>query len=223
MKLPAPPFAVLFDLDGTLLDTAPDMVAALNLLRGECGLDPLPHALARNEVSNGSAGLLRLGFPGAGTSQLQSLQQRFLDIYAARISEATVLFPGMEDVLQAIESRQLRWGIVTNKPGWLTEPLLVALELHERSACTVSGDTLPERKPHPAPLLHALKSLGLPAGRAVYVGDAPRDLEAGRAAGMRTILAGYGYLDASQDLAGWGADHVISHPGELLEVLAGWS
>lgn len=223
MRLPAPPFAVLFDLDGTLLDTAPDMVAALNLLRMEQGLDPLPHARARNEVSNGSAGLLRLGFPGAGLDRLQELQRRFLDIYAARLSEATVLFPGMAEVLHAIEARQLHWGIVTNKPGWLTEPLLAALGLHQRSACTVSGDTLPERKPHPAPLLHALAALRLTADRAVYVGDAPRDIEAGRAAGMRTILAGYGYLDAGKDLTGWGADRIISEPVELLEVLSAWA
>ena len=222
MKLPAPPFAVLFDLDGTLLDTAPDMVAALNLLRSEHGLAPVPHAVARNEVSNGSAGLLQLGFPGTPAIRLQSLQQRFLDIYAARLSEATVLFPGMAEVLHAIESGQLRWGVVTNKPGWLTEPLLAALDLQRRSACTVSGDTLPERKPHPAPLLHALEALGIPAGRAVYVGDAPRDLEAGRAAGMRTILASYGYLEAGQDLTGWGADHIIAEPVELLKILAGW-
>lgn len=222
MRLPAPPFAVLFDLDGTLLDTAPDMVAALNQLRAEEGLAPLPHALARNEVSNGSAGLLRLGFPGAAADRLPSLQQRFLDLYAARLSEATTLFPGMAEVLHAIEGRQLHWGVVTNKPAWLTEPLLAALELHQRSACTVSGDTLPERKPHPAPLLHALRSLGLPAARAVYVGDAPRDIEAGRAAGMRTVLASYGYLDADQDLAGWGADHIIAAPAGLLEVLAAW-
>lgn len=223
MKLPTPPFAVLFDLDGTLLDTAPDMVAALNLLRQEHGLDPLPHAMARNEVSNGSAGLLRLGFPGAPVNQLQSLQQRFLDIYATRLSESTVLFPGMADVLHAIEFQQLRWGVVTNKPGWLTEPLLAALDLHQRSACIVSGDTLPERKPHPAPLLHALAALGIPAGRSVYVGDAPRDLEAGRAAGMRTILASYGYLEPGQDLTAWGADHIIAEPAELLAVLTAWT
>jgi len=222
VSLPAPPFAVLFDLDGTLLDTAPDMVGALNALRAEEGQEPLPYASAREEVSNGSAGLLRIGFPGAEPTRQQALQRRFLDLYAARLSEATLLFAGMDRVLAQLESHDLRWGIVTNKPAWLTEPLLAALGLNHRSACTVSGDTLTERKPHPAPLLHALEAMGLPAIRAVYVGDAPRDIEAGRAAGMRTILAGYGYVGTGQDLSGWGADRIIARPEELLEVLAAW-
>ncbi len=211
--------AMLFDLDGTLLDTAPDMVAALNQLRGERGEGPLPYGLARAHVSNGALGLLRIGFPGMTPVAGDPLHCRYLELYAARLVEQSALFSGMDGVLDALDAARLPWGVVTNKPRQFTEPLLAALRLLERAACVVSGDTLPERKPHPRPLLFALEQLGLPARETVYVGDAPRDIEAGRAAGMGTIAARYGYVEPDEDPARWGADHIIDHPAELLSLL----
>lgn len=212
--------AILFDLDGTLLDTAPDMVGALNQLRSEHGNEPLPYGLARAHVSNGALGLLRIGFPEVTPVAGDPLHRRFLEIYAARLIEESALFSGMAAVLDALDEQRLPWGVVTNKPRQFTEPLLAALRLLERTGCVVSGDSLPERKPHPRPLLFALDRLGVRACEAVYVGDAPRDIDAGRAAGMGTIAARYGYIEPEQDPARWGADHVIDRPEELLALLA---
>jgi len=213
---PVAPLAVLFDLDGTLLDTAPDMLGALNELLAEHNSAPVPWAAGRAQVSNGSSGLLKLAFPEAGERRRSELQQRFLALYAARLAEQTALFEGMAEVLEQLEYRTIAWGVVTNKPGWLTEPLLAALSLKHRAGCIVSGDTLPLKKPHPAPLLHATGLLQVAAERAIYVGDAPRDIEAGRAAGMPTVLARYGYLSAAELAADLGADHVIEQPTDLL-------
>ncbi|HXH02531.1 MAG TPA: phosphoglycolate phosphatase [Candidatus Competibacteraceae bacterium] len=211
---------VLFDLDGTLLDTAPDMARALNGLRQERGLAPLPFARIRPVVSHGSLGLVRLGFDrGPGDPGFDELRARFLDIYAADLARDTVLFPGMVEVLQRIERQGLAWGIVTNKPGWLTEPLLAALDLRQRAACVVSGDTVAERKPHPAPLLHACRVAGVQAQDCLYLGDAERDIEAGRRAGMTTVVARYGYLAADEHPEQWGAHGLIDHPRELLDWL----
>jgi 2-phosphoglycolate phosphatase len=212
--------AMLFDLDGTLLDTAPDMVAALNQLRSEQRTDPLPYQLARAHVSNGALGLLRIGFPGMTPVAGDRLHCRYLELYAERLIDQSALFGGMSAVLDALDAARLPWGVVTNKPRQFTEPLLSALRLLERAACVVSGDSLPERKPHPRPLLFALERLGVSAREAVYVGDAPRDIEAGRAAGMGTVAARYGYIEPEEDPARWGADHVIDHPEELLMLLA---
>jgi phosphoglycolate phosphatase len=209
--------AVLFDLDGTLLDTAPDMGAALNALRHEQGLPPLPAQLIRPRVSHGSTGLLDLGFPQADEFETERLRSRFLQLYAAALAVHTQPFEGIEGVLVALESAGLRWGVVTNKPAWLTDPLLEHLELSGRCGCVVSGDTVAERKPHPLPLLHAATLLRLAPAQCVYVGDALRDIVAGRAAGMRTVVAAYGYLD--EDPAAWGADHAIARPTELLELI----
>ncbi len=147
--------ALLLDLDGTLLDTAPDMGGALNLLRAEHGLEPLPAATIRPVVSHGAMRLVALGFPEAAGDDFETLRLRFLDLYAANLAVGTRLFPGFDAVLDRLEAQGLPWGIVTNKPGWLTDPLLAALGLDRRAACAVSGDTLAERKPHPLPLLHA--------------------------------------------------------------------
>lgn len=212
--------AVLFDLDGTLLDTAPDMGAALNALRRECGQAPMPDELIRPRVSHGSTGLLDLGFPDADVAEIERLRARFLDLYAGLLAVRTRPFDGIERVLLALESAGLRWGVVTNKPGWLTDPLLERLDLARRSACVVSGDTVAERKPHPLPLLHAARLLGLAARECVYVGDAERDIVAGRAAGMLTVVATYGYVDAREDTGAWGADHAVTHPLELLDLIA---
>lgn len=210
------PSALLLDLDGTLLDTAPDMGGALNRLRAEHGLEPLPADVIRPVVSHGAMRLVALGFPAASGDAFESLRLRFLELYAANLAIGTRLFPGIEAVLDSLESRGLPWGIVTNKPGWLTDPLLAALDLDRRAACTVSGDTLPERKPHPLPLLHAARLVGVPPERCVYVGDAERDIQAGRAAGMTTVVAAYGYLAPHDDPHAWQPHGVVNSPDELL-------
>jgi phosphoglycolate phosphatase len=211
--------AVLFDLDGTLLDTAPDMVGALNRLLEENGLDPLPFDAVRALVSHGSGRLVGFGFPAADAERSAKLQQRFLEIYAASLSSGTRLFPGMDAVLAQLAARRLALGIVTNKPGRLTEPLLEQLGLRERFACVVSGDTLSERKPHPLPMLHAAKLAGVAPTDCVYVGDAERDVQAARAAGMRSLVAVYGYLAEDEDYRAWGGDGAIGEPGEIMSWL----
>ncbi len=211
--------AVLFDLDGTLLDTAVDMIPALNQVRVEQGAAPLPYDLARTQVSHGSTGLLRLAFPGLEGAPFEALRARLLDLYAARIATATTPFPGFEAVLPEIERRGMRWGIVTNKPAFLTTPLLAALGLDRRAGVVVSGDTLPERKPHPAPLLHAAHWLSLDPAACVYVGDAERDVQSARAAGMPVLVARYGYLGPDDDPDAWAADAHIADPAGLLHWL----
>jgi len=211
------PAALLLDLDGTLLDTAPDMGGALNLLRAEHGLEPLPAHVIRPVVSHGAMRLVALGFPEATGDAFEALRLRFLDLYAANLAVGTRLFPGFEDVLDSLESRGLPWGIVTNKPGWLTDPLLAALGLDRRAACAVSGDTVAERKPHPLPLLHAARLVGVEPARCVYVGDAERDIQAGRAAGMTTVVAAYGYISSNEDPLQWQPHGVVASPDELLQ------
>jgi len=213
------PAALLLDLDGTLLDTAPDMGGALNLLRAEHGLAPLPATTIRPVVSHGAMRLVALGFPEAKGESFETLRLRFLELYAGNLAVGTRLFPGFAGVLEALEARGLPWGIVTNKPGWLTDPLLAALGLDRRAACAVSGDTVAERKPHPLPLLHAAQLLGVTAEQCVYVGDAERDIQAGRAAGMTTLVAAYGYIGADEDPREWQPHGVVSAPTELLDWL----
>ena len=208
--------ALLLDLDGTLLDTAPDMGGALNRLRTEHGLEPLPAARIRPVVSHGAMRLVALGFPEASGAEFERLRLRFLDLYAEHLAEGTRLFPGIEPVLASLEAQDTPWGIVTNKPGWLTGPLLETLGLARRAACTVCGDTVAERKPHPLPLLHAAGLIGIAAARCVYVGDAERDIQAGRAAGMTTVVAAYGYLSAEDEPTRWQPDGIVASPDELL-------
>jgi 2-phosphoglycolate phosphatase len=211
--------AVLLDLDGTLIDTAPDMVAALNQLLREQGAAPAPYGIARNQVSNGAAGLLRLGLgPKAATDPL--LRQRYLDIYSKNICINSYIFNGLQSFFELISSSDLRWGVVTNKPGWLTEPLLAKLAPWPPPGCVVSGDTLPDRKPHPAPLRLAAQQLGIADDGCVYVGDSARDIEAGRAAGMRTIAASYGYIAPGEDHRAWQADFIVRRPEHLAERIA---
>jgi len=211
--------ALLLDLDGTLLDTAPDMGGALNLLRAEHDLEPLPAATIRPVVSHGAMRLVALGFPEAAGDDFETLRLRFLELYAANLAVGTRLFPGFDAVLDRLEAQGLPWGIVTNKPGWLTDPLLAALGLDRRAACAVSGDTLAERKPHPLPLLHAARLLRVEPERCVYVGDAERDIQAGRAAGMTTVVAAYGYISADEDPRQWQPHGVVNAPDELLQWL----
>jgi N-acetyl-D-muramate 6-phosphate phosphatase len=190
---------VLFDLDGTLLDTAPDMGGALNALRAEHGLAALPAERIRPHVSNGAAALVRLGFPELAGDSFEALRLRFLSLYAQALCEGTQLFDGGAELLDMLESAGLPWGIVTNKPGWLTDPLLAQLRLDRRAASIVSGDTLPVRKPDPAPLRHAAAAIGVAERDCVYLGDAERDMLAARAAGMRAVFARHGYFDAVAD------------------------
>ena len=207
---------VLFDLDGTLLDTAPDMGRALNRLLAEQGRPPLPAETIRPVVSHGSPGLLELGFGIIPDhTDYPALRDRFLALYRADLARGTRPFPGITELLDWLEARDIAWGVVTNKPGWLTDPLLAALALTPRAACIVSGDTLAQRKPHPAPLFHACEQVGVNAAACVYVGDAVRDVEAGRRAGMRTVVARYGYIHPREQPAGWGADLVIDAPAAL--------
>ncbi|HVY66878.1 MAG TPA: HAD-IA family hydrolase [Gammaproteobacteria bacterium] len=209
---------VLFDLDGTLVDTAPDLVAVLNTLLVERGRVRMPYAIARNEVSNGAIGLLRLGFGDAeAAGQLEALRARFLALYRTNVCVGSRLFVDLQSLLQ--QEGEFRWGIVTNKPHAFTEPLLADLGIAGHWGTVVSGDRLPQRKPDPAPLLLAARELGLHPSSCVYVGDAPRDIEAGRAAGMKTVAAAFGYIRPHEDPYGWGADFVVHQPRDLGEVL----
>jgi N-acetyl-D-muramate 6-phosphate phosphatase len=212
--------ALLLDLDGTLLDTAPDMGAALNALRSECSLPPLAAATIRPHVSHGARALVQLAFAEASPARFERLRLRFLVLYAQVLSRDTVPFAGALDFLAELDRAGVPWGIVTNKPASLTGPLLRAQGLAARAACVVSGDTLAQRKPHPAPLLHAAGALRLAPAECLYVGDARRDIEAGRAAGMRTLIASYGYLEPGEDTSGWGADGELGSLAEARAFLA---
>jgi phosphoglycolate phosphatase len=213
--------AVLFDLDGTLADTAPDLGRALNRLRAEHGLEPLPIATLRAHASSGARGLLKTGFGLTPESEgYIALRDRFLELYAENLCVDTRLFDGIPELLSRIEARPLPWGIVTNKAKRFTEPLLRTLAIGRRAACVVSGDSTPHIKPHPAPLLEAAMLLALPAGDCVYVGDDLRDVQAARAAGMRFAAAGWGYLGDGADPRTWEADAVISDPREILDLLS---
>jgi phosphoglycolate phosphatase len=211
--------AVFFDLDGTLVDTAPDMVAVLVALQAEEGVTALDYELARSHVSNGAAGLVNLAFPDADAENHERLRLRYLEKYEQSVCVDSVVFSGLPGLLDAMDTAGLPWGIVTNKPMRMTLPLLAGLGLAQRSACAISGDTLPQRKPDPAPLLLASEQTGVPAERCIYVGDAPRDIDAGRSAGMLTVAAAYGYIN-DEDPYAWGADHVVADTAELTTYLA---
>ncbi|MEE8092734.1 MAG: HAD-IA family hydrolase [Gammaproteobacteria bacterium] len=212
--------AVLLDLDGTLADTAPDLVAALNELLARHQRPVAPYAIARNEVSNGALGLIRLGFGTTYTAdQVEDLRQEFLEIYGNQVAVKSRIFNGLRDILNELSDYGPAWGIVTNKPGAMTTALLEALRLSDAPGCVISGDRLPQRKPHPAPLLLAAQELGVSASHCVYVGDAQGDIEAGRAAGMGTIAVTYGYIRPHQDPYSWGADLVITRPSALLDAV----
>lgn len=217
--LPAKTRALLFDLDGTLLDTAPDMIAAANALRADDGLDALPLADLRPFVSKGGRAILRAAFPHLDDAAREQRLQPFLDRYRADIAGATRPFDGMLDLMTVCRVQGIALGIVTNKPGWLTDALLDALDLHREFAVIVSGDTLAEKKPHPAPVLHALKQLAVSPADAWMFGDDVRDIEAGRAAGTRTVAAAFGYIDAGDDPRNWGADVLVRSAHELIAYL----
>ncbi len=212
--------AVLFDLDGTLADTAPDLARALNLLLVEQGRSPIPPEHARPLTSSGARGMLKAGLGiEPGHADYERLKERFLALYARDLCRETRLFDGMHELLDALEAQAIAWGIVTNKAARFTLPLVRALGLAERAACVVSGDTAPRPKPHPDPLLHAARVLALEPPCCLYVGDDLRDVQAARAAGMPVIAAGYGYLGEDGDPTVWAADAVIGHPAEVLNHL----
>jgi phosphoglycolate phosphatase len=209
--------AVLFDLDGTLIDTAPDMGGALNNLLIEENRAPLPLESIRPYVSQGGLVLTRLGFDGhVDEDEIEPLRLRFLQHYRDIVADDSRMFDGYEAVLAELEARSLPWGIVTNKPEWLTHPLLEQLDLAARCAVVIGGDTLPNRKPHPQPLQVAAERMGVECRECIYVGDDERDIVAGRAAGMKTLVAAYGYIEEGCDTRAWNADGVIENPADLL-------
>jgi len=210
---------VLFDLDGTLLDTAHDMTNALNALRAEENLAPLPYEKVRCQVSHGANALVKLSFGELSPAEHEVMRQRLLDIYRRQLARHTVLFEGGDEMLRDLERRGLHWGIVTNKPGWLTDPLLIEVGLHTRARAVVSGDTLPHRKPHPLPLLHAAETMGIKPGECVYVGDAERDMQAAQAAGMFALVAGFGYLGEEDRADQWFSHGWLDTPLDLLDWL----
>ncbi len=212
--------AVLFDLDGTFADTAPDLAAALNQLLQEQGKSALPFEHIRPVVSHGGIALIKLGFDIPQESpEFEALRQRLLAIYKNNISQLTRLFEGMDELVTELENSDIAWGIVTNKPGWLTNPLMVQLGYSQRAGTIVSGDTTKERKPHPEPLLYACREINCQPEQCLYVGDAQRDIIAGKRAGMKTLGALFGYIEADDDPQTWGADALIKHPREIKSFL----
>lgn len=209
---------VLFDLDGTLIDTAPDMVAALNAVLAEENQPPVALSDARDHVSHGSAALVKLGFGAEqGQTDYQRRIERFLSNYRQQLSTDSRLFDGMEPLLQHLESLGIRWGVVTNKPAWLTDPLMEELRLSRRASCIISGDSVAERKPHPLPMLTAANIAGIDPRHTLYLGDASRDIEAGNAANMLTLVANWGYIDETQTPDSWGAKGFLDHPMDCLD------
>ena len=208
---------VLFDLDGTLADTAPDLVNAINACLAERGRPPRPLSQLRPWVSHGARGLIERAFGiGPGQDGYEALRDEFIGRYEADLCRMTTLFPGVEETLVRIEQAQLQWGIVTNKIARLTEPLVRALHLEGRAACIVSGDTAVRAKPDPAPIRFALEQCGCPPHAGIYVGDDRRDIQAGRAAGVGTVAAAYGYSVHIDDISQWQADLIIENPAQLL-------
>lgn len=209
--------AVLFDLDGTLADTARDLGAALNRLLAEENLPPQPYAAVRPIASHGARGLVSLGF-GIDKShpRFEEYRLRFLEQYDHDFSSHTTLFDGINELILALAARGLQWGIITNKPMRFTDRLVPALPFAVPPAVVVSGDTVGVAKPDPAPMLHACRLIDTDPRHCLYVGDAERDIQAGRAVGMKTVLVNWGYIADSDDTASWQADISINQPAELL-------
>jgi len=212
--------AVLFDLDGTLVDTAPDLGYALNLQRQRHGLPPLADELIRPQASHGARGLLEIGFDlQPDDRRFASLRAEFLQLYADNICRHSRPFPGILELLAELEARGLKWGVVTNKPAAFTEPLMSILDLAERAACIVSGDTCPQPKPHPAPMLAAAELCSAQPAQCLYLGDAERDIQAANAAAMPALVAAWGYIGSADQPHTWGAHGQIHHPCETLDYL----
>lgn len=197
---------IFFDLDGTLVDTAPDFHAGVNRLRQQHGQPGVPYPLIRAVVSDGARAVISAGFPDADAATADQLREAFLADYQTHLADLSHLFPGLDAALSDIEAAGLRWGVVTNKPSRYTNPLMQGLGLDRRSAATVSADEVSQTKPHPEPLFKAAAMAGVEAARCIYVGDHPRDIEAGRRAGMLTVAAGWGYIHDDDRIERWGAD-----------------
>ncbi len=212
--------AVLFDLDGTLIDSAPDLAGAANDMRVARGLSPLAYERLRPMVGSGARGMVGVAFSVApGDSEFVSLRDEFLDRYEQRMARQTCVFPDMLPLLAALEANGQCWGIVTNKAMRFTAPLLRSMGLAERAAVVIAGDTTAHAKPHPAPLLEAAARLRVEPGLCVYIGDDHRDVIAGRAAGMTTVAVTWGYLGLGEPVDRWGAHHVADSPEQILKWL----
>jgi N-acetyl-D-muramate 6-phosphate phosphatase len=212
--------AVLFDLDGTFADTAPDLAAALNHARAMRNLPPLPVEVLRPQASHGSRGLLKAGFDiEPEHPDYDSLRDIFLDYYARNICVHTRLFDDTTELIAELEQRSIQWGIVTNKPHRFTVPLMQVLGYAERAACLVSGDTCANAKPHPEPLLKACEIIGVTPAQCLYLGDDLRDMQAANAVGMPGIIANYGYVSADASIENWNAQGSVDRPTELLRYL----
>jgi phosphoglycolate phosphatase len=216
--LMAAPRAVLFDLDGTLADTAPDLAAAVNWLRTERGLDPTPYSLLRPTASAGARGMIGAAFGLApGDEGYEELRLAWFDRYQSAMAVHSTLFGGVVELLDGIRAAGMEWGIVTNKPARFTDPLVPQIGL-AHAGCIVSGDTTGFAKPHPAPLLEGARRLGIAPEQCWYVGDDQRDVEAGRAAGMKTVACSWGYCGTVEPST-WGADYLLDTPADLLDTL----
>lgn len=212
--------AVLFDLDGTLIDSAPDLAGAANALRAEHGLEPLPYGQLRPMVGAGARGMIGVAFGVApGDERFEPLRDAFLSRYEQGLLVQTQPFEGVRLLLAGLEAAGLGWGIVTNKATRFAVPVVRGLHLRPTAEALVCGDTTPYAKPHPQPLLEAARRIGVDPAECVYVGDDLRDVQAGRAAGMATVVASWGYLGLGEGIEAWGADVVINQPAELLNWL----
>jgi phosphoglycolate phosphatase len=222
MANPSPLRCVLFDLDGCLLDTAPDLVYACNTALAEAGLPPQSLEALKPQVSGGALAMLQHSLASHAESvDLDGLLQRMLEFYENHIAVHTRFFSGMDTVLEELERRGLAWGVVTNKTSRFTDPLLSSLGLAQRAGCVISGDTTAQAKPHPLPMWEACKRIGVEPQECVYIGDARRDIEAGKNAGMATLAALYGYIPAHDPAIHWGADGCLETPLDLLAWLEG--
>jgi len=219
-NLVSPYKGVFFDLDGTLADTAPDLVAAANQLLIARNLSPKQYEVLRPRASAGARGLIAGAF-GINTDHPDfiSLRDEFFANYEKALLVDSVLFEGMDHVLNQLDAAKLPWGIVTNKSERFSNPLTDLMGLRQRAVSTVSGDTTPYSKPHPEPILHAARLANIDPSSSVYVGDDIRDIVAGKAAGMKTIAAAYGYCGCEEPPEAWGADYLVRHPKELLEII----
>ena len=212
--------AVLFDLDGTVIDSAPDLAGAANEMRKARGLADIPYERLRAMVGAGARGLVGEAFGvGPGDDGFEALRLEFLDRYEQRMTKHTRVFEQVVPLLHALEEKGVPWGIVTNKPARYAEPLVRALGLLERMAVLIGGDTTPHAKPHPAPLLEAARRLQVDPTHCLYVGDDLRDVQAGHAAGMRTVAVTWGYLGVGAPVQEWGADHTIDRAADVLQLL----
>lgn len=211
---------ILFDLDGTLVDTAPDLGHALNIQLSRHGKPMLSDETIRPFASHGTRGLIGLGFGiTPAEDSFIALRDEYLNIYDSVFTRSPVLLSGMAELLQAIENKAFKWGIVTNKPRRFTQPLIESMGLKQRAACLVSGDDAPQPKPSPATLLMACEQIQVKPENCIYIGDAERDIQAGKAAGMQTAVALFGYIDISDKPQEWGADWMLQKPEDLIGLI----